>query len=221
MTETLHPEETITSFLLVRHGHTRATEEGLLYSNPEAPLTDKGLAQARALAEWIPLQAPDMLLTSPALRVRSTADLIAAQLGVEPVVVEGLDEWRVGDWEGRTYLDLKKNEPEAYRAWSGDPIHNAPPGGESIVDLQRRVASHTTLLIAQYAGKRLVLVTHAGVIRSMLVEALGIPVANFWRVAVPVGSVSRVDFSPNFATVHYLSWRPHLFASKTHCQPTF
>lgn len=208
MTETLHPEETITSFLLVRHGHTRATEEGRLYSDPEAPLTERGLKQARALADWLPAQKPDLLLTSPSLRVRSTAEIIAPALAMEPVVVEGLDEWHVGDWDGRTYLDIKKSEPELYNRWSADPIHNAPPGGESIADLCRRVKGSVEQIISLYEGKRLAVVTHAGIVRGAIVLALGIPVENFWRLLLPVGSVSRLDFSRNFATLHYMAFSP-------------
>lgn len=208
MTELLHPEEIITSILLIRHGHTRATEEGKLYTDPEAPLTERGIEQAKALAAWLPSQTTDVLLTSPSMRVRSTADLLAHAAGLEPVVVQGLDEWHVGDWEGRTYVEIKKSDPELYHRWSEDPIHNAPPGGESIVDVCRRAKHHLQGLLKSYQGKHLVLVTHAGIIRSILVHALDIPVRNFWRVLVPTGSVTRVDFSDNFATVHYVAFRP-------------
>ena len=208
MTETLHPEETITSFLLIRHGHTRATEEGRLYTDPEAPLTEQGRHQAAAIAAWLPGQKPDLLLTSPSHRVRSTADLIAAVIGIEPQIVAGLNEWHVGEWENRTYLDIKKSEPELYARWSADPIHNAPPGGESVVDLCARAERSLAELIAKHEGKRLALVTHAGIIRGIIVHALGIPVENFWRIMIPTGSISRVDFSVNFASLHYTGLRP-------------
>ncbi len=208
MTEVLHPEETITSVLLIRHGHTRATEEGRLYTDPDAPLTEKGEGQARALALWLPNQKPDVLLTSPSLRVRTTADIVAATLGFDPVVVEGLNEWHVGDWEGRTYLDIKKSEPELYKRWSADPIHNAPPGGESISQMCGRVKGSIGELVRQYEGKRIALVTHAGIIRSAIVDALGVPVENFWRINIPVGSVSRLDLSKSFSTLQYMSFRP-------------
>jgi len=208
LTETLHPEETITSFLLIRHGDTRHTEEGRLYRDPEAPLTEKGVSQARAVGAWLPRQKPDVLLTSRSTRVRATADIVAAELSLEPIVIDGLDEWHIGQWEGRTYLDIKKSEPELYRAWSSDPIHNAPPGGESIADLCGRVRHSVDELIRRYEGKRAALVTHSGIIRGALLYALGIPVENFWRLMVPVGSITRVDFSANFATLHYLAFRP-------------
>jgi broad specificity phosphatase PhoE len=210
LTDVLHPEETITSFLLIRHGHTKATEEGRLYTDPNAPLTDKGRLQAQALAAWSVSQKPDALLSSPSLRVRTTADIIGASLEQQPVIIDGLNEWHVGDWEGRTYLDLKNSEPELYSRWSADPIHNAPPGGESISDLCERIERSVKEMISRFEGKKLALVTHAGVIRSAIMGALGVPVVNFWRLSIPVGTVSRLDFSANFATLHFMSWRPDL-----------
>lgn len=208
MTEPLHPEETITSLYLIRHGHTQATEEGRLYTDPEAPLTDRGRQQAESLAAWLSAKHPDVLLSSPATRVRSTADIIAAAIGQQPAIVEGLNEWHVGDWEGKSYWEIKEAEPDLYKRWSEDPIHNAPPGGESVVDLCRRVKGQLDDLLAAHHGKRAALVTHAGVIRGILVAALSIPPENFWRLSVPTGSVSKVDFSENFALVHYLAFRP-------------
>jgi broad specificity phosphatase PhoE len=126
------------------------------------------------------------------------------------VICQGFDEWRVGEWEGRTYLDIKKNDPEIYAAWSKDPITNRPPGGESIEDLCERIRDNLAALIKTYEGQTVAFVTHAGIIRAILVNALGMSVHNFWRLSVPTGSVSRVDYSANFATVHFVSFRPDL-----------
>ena len=210
MTEPLHPEETITSFLLIRHGHTKATEEGKLYTDPNAPLTERGHEQAEALAGWLCKQPTEIILTSPSNRVRSTADIIARAADRQALVVNGLDEWHVGDWEGKSYWEIKAAEPQLYQHWSDDPIHNAPPGGESIVDLGKRVERQLQEMIATHLGKRIALVTHAGIVRGILLYALGIPVENFWRISVPTGSVSKVDFSENFATVHFVAFRPGL-----------
>jgi ribonuclease H / adenosylcobalamin/alpha-ribazole phosphatase len=208
--EPLHPEEAITSLLLIRHGHTEATEAGLLYTDPAAKLTEKGIEQAKAISKWIPRHNPNVLVANTAMRVRWTADIISGASGLEPVICQGFDEWRVGEWEGRTYLDIKKNDPEIYAAWSKDPITNRPPGGESIEDLCERIRGNLEALIKTYEGQTVAFVTHAGIIRAILVNALGMSVHNFWRLSIPTGSVSRVDYSANFATVHFVSYRPDL-----------
>jgi len=199
--EPLHPEEAITSLLLIRHGHTEATEAGLLYTDPEAKLTS---------AKWLPKHNPHVLIANTAKRVQATADIISGASGMAPIICQGFDEWRVGEWEGRTYLDIKKNDPEIYEAWSKDPITNRPPGGESIEDLCDRIRDNLLSLIKTYEGQTVAFVTHAGIIRAILVNALGMSVHNFWRLSIPTGSVSRVDYSANFATVHFVSMRPDL-----------
>ncbi|HEY9676378.1 MAG TPA: histidine phosphatase family protein [Drouetiella sp.] len=208
--EVLHPEEAITSLLLIRHGHTDATEAGLLYTDPAARLTSKGEEQARAVAKWIPKHSPHVLVANTAKRVQATADIISDTISIKPTICEGFDEWRVGQWEGRTYLDIKKNDPEIYAAWSEDPITHRPPGGESIEDLCERIKCSLFDLIKANEGKTVAFVTHAGIIRAILVNALGMSVHNFWRLSVPTGSVSRVDYSATFATVHFVSFRPDL-----------
>ena len=208
MSEELHPPETITSIILIRHGHTERTEQGRLYSDPQVELTERGREQAIAAGRWLADNRPDEILASTANRVRTTAELIASEAGMDMKVVEELHEWSVGAWEGRTYLDIKKSDPEIYQAWVSDPITNAPPGGESIEGLVERVSERLAEIVAAHEGKTVCLVTHAGVIRSILVRALEMPVRNFWRLSIPVGSISRVDLSENFATVHYTAMKP-------------
>lgn len=208
MSEELHPTETITTIYLIRHGHTEPTENGKLYNDPAVELTDRGIAQAKALGDWLADKNPDLLLSSTAKRVVSTSELIANRIGMKSCPKSDLDEWSVGDWEGRTYLEVKKEDPEDYKHWSKDPIKNAPPGGESIEDLYKRVQARMVDLIEENKGKSIALITHAGVIRAILVNALEMPVRNFWRLNISVGSVSKIDVSDNFTTVHYTNLMP-------------
>jgi broad specificity phosphatase PhoE len=203
--EELHPPETITNILLIRHGHTEATELGLLYSDATMPLTAKGMEQAKHAAKWAAHFKPEVILTGKALRVVQAAEPLAHVTGIKPTVIKGFEEWRVGKWEGRTYLDIKKNDPAQYEAWSADPVNNAPPEGESIDDLNQRIGKSLRQLIMsdEYCGKKIAMVTHSGIIRSIIVQALDMPVSNFWRIAVPTGSVSRVNFSKNFAILQF------------------
>lgn len=207
MTELLHPEEVITSIVFVRHGDTKATEEGLLYTDPQAPLTQKGVSQAHALAIHLSKLEFDELLSSPSQRVLSTAEVVSKSTDKPINIIDGLNEWSVGEWEGRSYLDIKKRDPDLYHKWSKNPIENAPPGGESISQMCLRVSNQIETIISQYAGKRLVLVTHAGIIRSAITKALQMPEQNFWRTNIHTGSLTKIDFSPSFALVQYLGLR--------------
>lgn len=210
MSEELHPLEAITSLYLVRHGHTRATELGLLYSDPKIEITEKGLAQAQAAAKYVAATKPQILLCGAAVRVAQSSQPVEQETGLKAQIVKGFEEWQVGDWEGRTYLDIKKNDPDQYRCWCADPISNAPPNGESIVQLSDRIRESLIELItnSEFEGKTIAMVTHSGIIRSIIVHALGMPIKNFWRLSIPTGSISRIDFSKNFATMHFMAQKP-------------
>lgn len=210
MSEELHPLEKITSFYFVRHGHTKATELGLLYSDPKIEITEKGQTQALAAAKYIANIKPQILLRGAAKRVEQSSDPVALETGLEAHIVKGFEEWQVGDWEGRTYLDIKKNDPDQYHSWCADPISNAPPNGESIIQLSDRIKESLSELIAdsQFEGKTIAMVTHSGIIRSIIVHALGMPISNFWRLSIPTGSITRIDFSKNFATMHFMAHKP-------------
>ena len=207
MTEVLHPEEIVTTLILIRHGHTAQTEAGKLYTDPESVLTEKGKHEVEAVAKLLPREKPEVLLSSPSVRVRTSAQIIARFVGAEVEIASDFTEFKVGDWEGKSYLEIKQAEPEMYTKWSKDPIRNALPGGESIEQLCTRVATAMDALIQSHRGKRVVLVSHAELIRAILLQALGLPLDNYYRISVPTASVSKVDFSANFATLHYSGLR--------------
>ena len=129
--EPLHPEEVVTPVWFVRHGHTGATEQGILNTDPTAELTDNGKKQALAAGHWLKEQAVDVLLSSSSKRVLTTAEIIADVIEVPLLVVNDLNEWNVGEWEGRAYVDIKADDPDLYKAWVHDPIFNKPPGGDT------------------------------------------------------------------------------------------
>ncbi len=207
--EPLHPEEIVTSIFLVRHGHTRATETGKLYTDPAAELTDVGREQAKDAGLWLKDREINLLLSSTSKRVFTSAEIVGSVLALPPIAVPGLDEWHVGEWDGRTYVDIKAEHPDLYKAWSSDPIANRPPGGESISDVFQRTQLKLAEILQANSGKTIALITHAGIIRSFVVHALGMPIVNFWRVSIPVGTITQIDFSPSFATVQFMAHKPN------------
>ena len=206
--EPLHPEEVVTSVYLIRHGHTEATEQGKLYTDPEVALTESGRLQASKAGSWLIAEKPQVLLSSTSKRVWASAEIIGEALGLAPNAVQDLNEWNVGSWDGHKYVDIKATDPELYKAWSLDPIKNRPPGGESIADVVERVEGRLEHLLNEHSGKKIALVSHAGIIRALIVRALGMPVDNFWRVNIPTGSITKIDFSANFATMQVMAYRP-------------
>jgi len=81
---------------------------------------------------------------------------------------------------------------------------NAPPNGESVSEYIARVSRALNDIFKNYqCGNKIILVTHSGFIRAAIMNALNIPVENFFRIDIPTASVSRIDWSENFATLKY------------------
>jgi len=72
-------------------------------------------------------------------RAIQSAEIISEALGLEPVVVPGLRERGFGEWEGMTFEEIQKRWPDAFRAWTEDPLRHSPPGGESTLEVRDRV----------------------------------------------------------------------------------
>ncbi|MCB0039247.1 MAG: histidine phosphatase family protein [Caldilinea sp.] len=166
---------TNTHVILVRHGETTANHEQRWYGALDAPLTERGQHQVQATGERFAQRragAPvDALYVSPLPRARSTAAAISAALDMEAIVDEGLREFSIGDWEGRTYQDLIDNE-QLWARWAKDPTF-APPNGESPLSFGKRAVAAVQALTEAHPGERIVLVTHGGIISCLLDVWLG------------------------------------------------
>ena len=163
----------------MRHGPTAATRAGVF--PVDEPLDERGLAAAALLGAALP--AGWDALTSPALRCRQTAEAAGLHdASIDPPIAE----CDFGAWAGLSLQDI--GEADAV-AWMADP-ESLPPGGESLAAFAVRVSRWLDGQ-AQQDG-RAVAFTHAGVVKTAVVHALGAPLAAFWRVDVAPLSVTEL-----------------------------
>jgi probable phosphoglycerate mutase len=156
--------------LLARHGESRDNVPPQRFSGwLDAPLTDRGREQARALAAVAAQAGVAAVWTSRLIRARETAGIVAASLGLEARIDERLAESHRGRWEGRLVADLEREEPEAWAAWKRGGADFRFPGGESLAEHQARALE---ALDAVRAGPRPALVVcHGGTIRVIAAAA--------------------------------------------------
>jgi probable phosphoglycerate mutase len=182
--------------ILVRHGQTSHTVAQLISGAgfaPEPELDESGRCQASSAGARLAAlgTAVDDVLTSPMLRARQTAALVAAELGLtEPAPAPDWAEAHFGDWEGLTVADVVRRFPGAWETMIADPA-NMPPGGESLADVRSRVLQGWRSLVRP--GRTSLVVTHLTPIRIVVAEALGTPHEAFPRVLVAPGSITVVD----------------------------
>jgi ribonuclease H / adenosylcobalamin/alpha-ribazole phosphatase len=191
--------EAPTRMVLVRHGSTELS--GLRYSGRVDPeLNDKGVDQARALARRLAALRGDKpaVVSSPLKRTSATATAIAEALDAEVSTDDGLLETDFGQWDGRTFAEVGQHWKAEQKAWRADSSV-APPGGESVNQVARRVRAARDRLLAAYPGRTVVVVSHVTPIKLLLCSALNAPGSSVFRMHLDTASVSTVDWYPDRA----------------------
>ncbi len=177
--------------ILVRHGESTGNAEGRLLGRIDAPLTDRGRAQARAAASSV--AGATTLLSSPLVRGRATAEELGTGLPVE--VDERWVEVDYGELDG---LPLASVPPELWEEWRTDPDFR-PSGGESLREAGARVRAACEELFARDGeGARgehpVVVVSHVTPIKLATCWALGTGEVGVWRLYLATGSVTRISW---------------------------
>ena len=199
----------MTKVLLIRHGQTSWNIEGRIQGYLDSPLTEVGLAQAEALAARLATEALDALHSSDLGRTRQTADPIVAATGLAPVFDSGLRERNYGDWEGRTFEEIKRDFPEQYERFVRRDPHATAPAGESAVQFQDRVVAALTRLARGHGGRCVAVVTHGGVLGVMYRHAMGLGLDAPRDYSIANASINRLHFDGS-------SWRVESWGEVAH-----
>lgn len=163
------PDRTATgSLLLARHGQTDDNLEPLRAQGfTDTPLNAVGIAQAQALAERAAGMEIASLWCSDLSRARTTAEIVGARIGLQATEDPRLRESNRGDWEGRRFIDIERDDPEGYAAWMRAGAGFRFPGGESLQEHADRVWASLEEIRASGPLPALV-VCHRGSIRVVL-----------------------------------------------------
>jgi alpha-ribazole phosphatase len=170
---------------LLRHGETELG--GGLRGSLDDALTAKGWEQMRAA---VVAQGPwDRVVSSPLQRCARFADELGAQLEVPVSLEKDLQELHFGAWEGQSAAALMETDAEALGLFWADPYSFTPPEGEPVSDFSDRVLGAVARLHQAYAGERVLLVSHGGVMRLLLAGARGLPREQLLNVEVGHGAL--------------------------------
>ncbi len=185
-----------TRLTLVRHGHTDWNGLGRYQGHAPIPLSERGLAQARCLAEALGQDGSiAAVYSSDLLRCRQTAEPIAARLGLAVRCDPRFRELNYGNWQGMTLAEVQRLDPERFAAYRANPAGVTVPGGESQHMLAERVLAGLRDLLAAEAGRHVVLVSHGGPLREVLrffgLWSGELPAGNATRSAIEVGEDGR------------------------------
>ena len=180
----------MTTLLLARHGETDWNRARRWQGHADRPLTDRGRAQATALAERLAVIELDAVYSSDLRRARDTAEAVARTQGLVVVELPELREVDVGSWEGLTRDEAEMQFPDAFRRW-----HAGGTGwddGETYAEMSTRVLAAVDRIANEHEGGRILVVSHGGPIRAIHGAALGMDVEDYRRIR-PVEPNARLS----------------------------
>jgi broad specificity phosphatase PhoE len=180
----------VTIILLARHGQSDWNAERRWQGHANRPLTEKGRAQAKALAARLAHIELDAVYSSDLRRAADTARAVAEAQGLEAIELPALREVDVGSWSGRTRAEAQERFPEGFARWQ----HGFPgwEDGESYDEMaQRSIGAVVEIALAHEDGRALI-VSHGGPIRAIHAAALGLDVHAYRRLR-PVEPNARLS----------------------------
>ncbi|MFC8081898.1 bifunctional RNase H/acid phosphatase [Streptomyces sp. NPDC057340] len=202
------------TFVLLRHGETPLTPQKRFSGSggTDPSLSPVGREQAERVAESLARRGTiEAVVASPLARTRETAGIVAARLGLEVTVEEGLRETDFGAWEGLTFGEVRERYPADLDAWLASPDAEPTGGGESFAATGARIAATRDKLVAAYAGRTVLLVSHVTPIKTFLRLALGAPPESLFRMELSAASLSAVAYyADGGASVRLFNETSHL-----------
>jgi phosphoserine phosphatase len=166
---------------VARHGETDWNRDGRYQGRRESALTELGVVQARALDEALAREPIERVIASPLARCVQTAQPIARRHAVALETDSNLIEIAHGSWEGRLRSEIERDEPQLMQAWRESPQTVHFPGGESLVDVDRRWRAFAYRL---GAADRVLIVTHDVIARLAILAATNRPLSRLWEPPV-------------------------------------
>jgi alpha-ribazole phosphatase len=203
---------------VIRHGETDWSRERRFSGSRDVALSEVGRRQSEAVAEALAAVPLAAAYTSPLERTRTSAEIIAKPHRLTLQVVPALREMAFGDWEGLTREDVAERAPALYDTWRHAPHQVTPPGGEALADVAARVTAALEE-IRNAEGETVVVVTHAIVVRLIVLEALGLGPDRLWSVDASPAGITEIEYLAGWCTVHRMNTLAHLDAVQDPSHP--
>lgn len=185
----------VTRLYLIRHGQVNGFERFPVYGHTDVEMTETGLVQLQHAAERLRLVDVKAIYTSDLKRCLEGAKIIARHHDAPLCPLPELREMYFGEWEGLTLEELRDRYPRELESRQNDLVNYRCPGnGESLADLAHRVTECVARILEECAGRRIILVGHAGVNRVILCNALGLEIGRMFSIHQDYGCLNIVEY---------------------------
>ncbi len=199
------PRSEITRVHLVRHGVVSDEWRDRVYGQLDAPLSEKGQAQAEALSLRMADTRLDAIYASDLTRALDTARAIARRHNLEARAVPAFREASFGHWQGRRWIDILSDDADEVRAIYADFGGAKMKDGESLAELGQRVMPALRDIVERHRGESVAIASHGGVIRVILADALRMELSASARIEQFNCSMNVLDYGPEGVRVRLVN----------------
>jgi len=195
---------------VVRHGATEWSGGRRFAGGRDIPLSENGRRQCEAVARALAESQAAAVWASPLERARVSAEILAKPHRLEVRLDEAFREMGFGQWEGLTREEVAARFPRDWQVWSASPTRLSAPGAEKLTAVAERVAAGLDAMRNEHDGQTVILVTHAIVVRLLVLAALGLGPDRLWTVEATPGGISELEYRKDWVTVHRMNTLAHL-----------
>ena len=197
--------------LLVRHGETELNSAERYWGQSDVKLSPLGFRQAERLHDRLATEKIDAVYSSDLQRALATAKIIASGHRLNVTICAELREINFGELEGLNFEEISQRFPEFTAKWRVQRDTDIEfPGGESLAQLHSRVGNFVGRLQKGKAEETVLVVAHAGVLRSLICQLMEMELRYIYRIRLDLASLSIVETYPEGAIVSLLNDTSHL-----------
>ena len=177
---------------LVRHGEIDKESDKRTYIGQiDLDLNRQGIKQAKNLGDKLKDIRFERIYSSSLKRAIKTAKIICAHHNVELEKIDEFREIKLGEWEGKSFDDIKKYYPNEFKERGENIIHYCVPGGENFYQCNQRAMKKFHRILSKVDGNILI-VAHAGVNRLILCNVLGISLDKIFQIPQDYGCFNTI-----------------------------
>ena len=203
-------EHRVQNIYLVRHGRPQLPYARMYYGRMDYPLSPEGEAQAEALGAAIGGMKFAHVYTSAMVRARQTLLLARPDLYAKAKPVEALNEINLGDWEGKTFDEVRSEWEQIYEARGRDFAHVAPPRGECFADVQKRTVPAFEKILKECPGGDILVVAHCGAIWTLICHYCGLDLNDIFYFLMEYCGVNKLQRTDGLMRLLKYNWSPTL-----------
>lgn len=196
---------------LIRHGQTSWNVEGRYQGENDIELNQVGIKQAKLAAKYLSRVEFANIYSSPLKRTLYTAEKIKGRRDLEIKVRDDLKEMNFGKWEGLKFSEINDKYHRDYHNWLEDPYNNRPTDGENFKEITARTTAEIGRIVSENTdGSSVAVVAHGGVILSLLVYWLQIPLARWKSIIQRQGAINIVVIDKGYPYISAINYTGHL-----------